>query len=91
MSVPADQSGLAVRAAETFRLCPIDDAIEPEGRNKVLLAMLYSAGLRVSELCGLRWRNLQARGDAGQILIHGNGGVRAPFCSRRECGASLPP
>ena len=34
----------------------------------------YTAGLRVSEACGLRWRNLQARGDAGQILVHGKGG-----------------
>ena len=61
------------------RIIPQEDVkrmieLEPEGRNKVLLAVLYSAGLRVSELCGLRWRNLQARGDAGQILIHGKGG-----------------
>jgi integrase/recombinase XerD len=47
---------------------------EPDGRNRVLLAVLYAAGLRVSEACGLRWRNLQTRGDAGQILIHGKGG-----------------
>jgi integrase/recombinase XerD len=51
-------------------------AQEPDGRNRVLLAVLYSAGLRVSEACGLRWRNLQARRDAGQILIHGKGGRR---------------
>ena len=49
-------------------------ALEPDERNRVLLAVLYAAGLRVSEACGLRWRNLQARGDAGQILIHGKGG-----------------
>ena len=48
--------------------------LEPDERNRVLLAVLYAAGLRVSEACGLRWRNLQARGDAGQILIHGKGG-----------------
>jgi integrase len=48
--------------------------LEPEGRNKVLPAVLYAAGLRVSEACGLRGRNLQARGDADQILIHGKGG-----------------
>lgn len=49
-------------------------ALEPDGRNRVLLRVLYAAGLRVSEACGLRWRNLQARGDGGQILIHGKGG-----------------
>jgi integrase/recombinase XerD len=49
-------------------------ALEPDKRNRVLMAVLYAAGLRVSEACGLRWRDLQARGDAGQILIHGKGG-----------------
>jgi integrase/recombinase XerD len=49
-------------------------AHEPDGRNRVLLTVLYMAGLRVSEACGLRWRNLQARGEAGQILVHGKGG-----------------
>jgi site-specific recombinase XerD len=49
-------------------------AHEPDGRNKVLLTALYIAGLRVSEACELRWRNLQARGEAGQRLVHGKGG-----------------
>jgi integrase/recombinase XerD len=49
-------------------------AHEPDGRNRILLTVLYVAGLRVSEACGLRWRNLQARGEAGQILVHGKGG-----------------
>jgi len=44
-------------------------AHEPDERNRVLLTVLYMAGLRVSEACGLRWRNLQARGEAGQILV----------------------
>ena len=68
-------------AALSERIIPQEDvqrmiALEPEGRNRVLLAVLYAAGLRVSEACGLRWRNLQVRGDAGQILIHGKGGRR---------------
>ena len=49
-------------------------AHEPDERNRVLLTVLYMAGLRVSEACGLRWRNLQTRGEAGQILVHGKGG-----------------
>lgn len=61
------------------RIIPQEDVrrmieLEPDERNRVLLAVVYAAGLRVSEACGLRWRNLQARGDAGQILIHGKGG-----------------
>ena len=75
-------TGLELPRSETAlseRIIPQEDVkrmieMEPEGRNKVLLAVLYSAGLRVSELCGLRWRNLHARGEAGQILIHGKGG-----------------
>jgi integrase len=49
-------------------------ALEPEERNRVLLTIVYVAGLRVSEACGLRWRHLRARGEAGQILVHGKGG-----------------
>ena len=47
-------------------------------RDHVLLQTLYVAGLRVSEACGLRWRNLNARGDAGQVTVFGkNGRTRA--------------
>jgi site-specific recombinase XerD len=47
-------------------------------RDGVLLQLLYTAGLRVSEACGLRWRNLSARGGAGQITVFGkNGRTRA--------------
>ena len=66
-------------AALAERIIPQEEvrrmiALEPEGRNRVLLSVLYAAGLRVSEACGLRWRNLQARGEAGQILVRGKGG-----------------
>jgi integrase/recombinase XerD len=75
-------SGLELPRTEqalSERIIPQEDvrqmiALEPEGRNRVLLSVLYAAGLRVSEACGLRWRNLQARGEVGQILIHGKGG-----------------
>ena len=51
---------------------------EPEARNRTLLRLLYVAGLRVSEACQLRWRNLHVRSDAGQITIFGkNGRTRA--------------
>ena len=49
--------------------------LEPNSRNQVMLKLLYAAGLRVSELCNLRWRDLQARSEAeGQINIYGKGG-----------------
>ena len=50
-------------------------ALEPERRNRVLLTLLYAGGLRVSELCGLKWRDLAERdGGAGQVTVFGKGG-----------------
>lgn len=50
-------------------------ALEANPRNQVLLKLLYAGGLRVSELCSLRWRDLQARSEAeGQINVYGKGG-----------------
>jgi integrase/recombinase XerD len=48
--------------------------LERHPRNAVILRLLYGAGLRISEACGLRWRDLVARDDAGQITIFGKGG-----------------
>jgi integrase/recombinase XerD len=48
---------------------------EHNPRNAVFLRVLYFAGLRVSEACGLRWRDLQPAADgAGQITVFGKGG-----------------
>ncbi|MBI4643352.1 MAG: tyrosine-type recombinase/integrase [Deltaproteobacteria bacterium] len=50
-------------------------ALEPHPRNRVLLRLMYAAGLRVSEVCGLKWRDMQERQEgAGQITIFGKGG-----------------
>ena len=43
-------------------------------RNRLILRMLYIAGLRVSELCALKWRDLRANGDSGQVTTFGKGG-----------------
>ena len=42
-------------------------------RDRTLVRLLYFAGLRVSELCALKWRDLKARGDGGQITVFGKG------------------
>ena len=53
-------------------------AAETGPRDRVLLRLLYSAGLRVSEACHLLWRNLRPQGEAGQITVFGkNGRTRA--------------
>jgi integrase/recombinase XerD len=48
--------------------------LEPDVRNRAILALLYASGLRVSELCGLCWRDLQPNGEGGQITVFGKGG-----------------
>ena len=57
-------------------------ALETDPRNAVLLRLIYAAGLRISEACGLRWRDLTERDDAGQVSAFGKGGktrvVRLP-------------
>jgi integrase/recombinase XerD len=49
-------------------------ALEQKPRNKAILRLLYWGGLRISEVCGLKCRDLQARDEAGQITVFGKGG-----------------
>lgn len=49
-------------------------ALETDIRNKTILRTLYGAGLRVSELCGLKWCDLKASGESGQLTVFGKGG-----------------
>lgn len=53
-------------------------ALEPEGRNRVMLRLMYVAGLRVSEVTELRWRDVQARRQGGQVTVHGKGEKTRP-------------
>jgi len=48
-------------------------AHEPSRRNHALIRLLYTAGLRLSEACDLRWRDVQPRGEAGQVAVWGKG------------------
>jgi integrase/recombinase XerD len=47
---------------------------EKNPRNRVILRLLYLGGLRISELCELRARDLAPRDDSGQITVFGKGG-----------------
>ena len=49
-------------------------ALEVDPRNRAMLRLAYAGGLRVSELVGLAWRDLQPREDAGQVTVFGKGG-----------------
>lgn len=55
-----------------------------QGRDKVILKILYSVGLRVSELAGLSWKDVQARESGeGQLTVLGKGNkIRTVILSR---------
>lgn len=46
----------------------------PEGRDRVLLRLLYVAGIRAAEVCRLAWGDALPRQDGGQITVFGKGG-----------------
>lgn len=48
-------------------------------RDAALLRLLYTGGLRISEACSLRWRDLVERDDDGQITVFGKGGKTRPI------------
>jgi len=49
-------------------------ALEPNPRNHVLLRVLYSCGLRISEVSGLKWRDAKGTRKGGQLTVFGKGG-----------------
>jgi len=47
--------------------------LEPEFRNQVIIRLLYKTGLRVSELCGLKFSSLRKRDSNFFIIVLGKG------------------
>jgi integrase/recombinase XerD len=69
----------AVRDRLAERILPEADIhrilnLEPNQRNRALLLVLYASGVRVSEACGLCWRDVQPNGEDVQITVFGKGG-----------------
>ena len=48
--------------------------LEENPRNHAILYILYASGLRVSELCALRWRDVMRRADGCQLDIQSGKG-----------------
>ncbi|MEP6540365.1 MAG: tyrosine-type recombinase/integrase [Bryobacteraceae bacterium] len=67
------RDGLAQRILEESEVARLIEAA-PEGRNRVLLKLLYVSGIRVSEACGLKWCDAMERQAGGQITVFGKGG-----------------
>ncbi|HYG07848.1 MAG TPA: tyrosine recombinase XerC [Stenotrophomonas sp.] len=59
-------------ADEAVRLVEVPTDAPLGLRDRALLELFYSSGLRLSELCALRWRDLD--GDAGLVTVLGKGG-----------------
>lgn len=76
VKLPAVKNTLAMRILpEAYVQVMI--ALETNSRNRVILKLLYAAGLRVSELCALSWHDLQFRQEIafpGQVIVYGKGG-----------------
>lgn len=73
IKVPAVKDTLASRIISEWDVQQLL-GLERRPRNAALLRLLYIAGLRISEACGLCWRDLTARDNAGQITVFGKGG-----------------
>jgi integrase/recombinase XerD len=71
--MPAVKDTLAERILSEWQVQRLLE-LETDPRNGALLRLTYGAGLRISEVRGLLWKDLVARDDAGQITVFGKGG-----------------
>ena len=76
VKLPALKNELAARImpeASVQRILAMDtDRVSP--RNAVILRLLYVGGLRAFEVCGLKWKDIQERGESCQVTVYGKGG-----------------
>jgi integrase/recombinase XerC len=65
-----------------------NEAIEPwvAWRDRLAMELLYGAGLRVSELCGLRYAHVDDTGRTARVLGKGN---KERICPLGEVGAAV--
>jgi integrase/recombinase XerD len=89
LKMPSCKDTLNERILEEDQVRRMIDA-EPEPRNKLMLTVLYLAGLRVSELVALTWRDLQQRrGGGGQVTVFGKGRKTRTICIEGAAWSSL--
>lgn len=73
LSLPPLRDTLAERIVDESSLLRMIE-LEPSPRNAAMIALMYGAGLRVSEMVAVRWRDIQARPNAqGQVTVLGKG------------------
>ena len=67
-----DQMATLLEAPAQLRASDEDADDFEELRDSVMLEVLYGAGLRVSELCGLRWGDIDLHQGTARVLGKGN-------------------
>jgi len=72
LRVPKVRHRLAERILTEGEVARMID-LEPSTRNRAILTLFHGSGIRLSHLVGLSWRDLQPRGEAGQISVYGKG------------------
>ena len=70
---PAVKDTLTERILDEETVMALIDA-EENVRNRLILNLLYRAGLRVSELCALSWRDITKQPAGVQLNVFGKGG-----------------
>ena len=83
-----DASRLAQRILEETEVARLIDRTPP-GRDHVLLRLLYTSGVRVSELAQLKWCDLMPRSEGGQITVFGKRGRTRAILLRPKTWAQL--
>lgn len=68
-----DRDSLAQRILEETEVAKLIEAASP-GRDRIMLKLLYVSGVRVGELCGLKWGDAIPRPEGGQITVFGKRG-----------------
>ncbi len=73
--LPIPQQTLVERILSKDEVAALLDN-ELDQRNRLILQTLYKTGVRVSELCDLRWKHFIPRTDLGtyQLTVYGKGG-----------------
>ena len=82
------RDSLAQRILEESEVAKLIEAA-PDGRNRVLLKLLYVSGVRVSELCGLKWCDAVPRQEGGQITVFGKRGKTRTILLKPKSWAQL--
>jgi integrase/recombinase XerD len=83
-----NRDSLAQRILEESEVAKLIDSA-PEGRDRALLKLLYVSGVRVGEVCGLKWCDAIPRAGGGQITVFGKRGKTRTILLKPKSWAQL--